>query len=459
MGEVFRARDSKLDREVALKALPAAFASDPERLARFRREARTLASLNHPNISIIHGLEEFDGATYLVLELVEGETLRGPLPVEKALDYARQIADAIEAAHDKGVIHRDLKPANVKVTPKGRVKVLDFGLAKAVWAKMETQDPSGIPAVADAETLVGQMVGTPPYMSPEQARGKDVDQRTDIWAFGCVLYELLTGKRAFRGKTLPETITAVLEREPDWSVLPAKTPAKIRKLLRRCLDKDPVQRLQNIRSARDEIGKVQRGLNRGQMATLAVAPVAILAALAVIYLRGSTYPAARSGWVQLTNFPDAVSQPALSPDGRMLAFLRSPDTFAAPGEVYVKTLPDGVPVQLTRDNFPKISPMFSPDGTRIAYTVAPRGGEGDWDTWVVPLAGGQARLWLKNASGLMWFNRHRLLFSEVKEGIHMGLVTTDESRGAAQEVYLPAGIRGMAHPELSVTRCEMGAAC
>ena len=419
MGEVYRAHDSKLGRDVAIKTLPREFARDPERLARFRREARTLASLNHPNVAAIYGLEESEGAMCLVLELVEGETLRGPLPVEKALAYASQIADALEAAHEKGIVHRDLKPANIKVTPQGRVKVLDFGLAKAIWGGNDAQNLSELITIAGPETVAGHIVGTPPYMSPEQARGEEVDKRTDVWAFGCVLYELLAGKRAFRGETLPDTIRAILGREPDWSALPAKTPARIRVLLRNCLDKDAEKRLQSIATARDEIANIQRGLSRWQIAAIAAASVAVVAVGANLLLE-SPAVVERSEWFQLTDFPDSVSQPSLSPNGRMLAFIRGPETFIGPGQVYVKQLPDGEPVQLTRDNFEKISPAFSPDGSRIAYTVT----DGiAWDTWAVPLLNGQARLWLANASGLVWLDRQRLLFSEIKEGIHMGIAT------------------------------------
>jgi serine/threonine protein kinase len=254
MGEVYRAHDSKLGRDVAIKTLPAAFVQDPERLARFRREARTLASLNHPNIAAIYGIEESDGVDCLVLELVEGETLRGPLPIEQALDYARQVADALEAAHERGIIHRDLKPANIKVTPQGRVKVLDFGLAKAIWGRESKPDLS-------VETVPGHIAGTPSYMSPEQVRGKDVDNRTDIWAFGCLLYELITGKRGFQGETVSDTIATVLEHEVDWQALPAKTPAKVLELLRRCLQKDSKRRLNNISDARRTIEEIQRGGN------------------------------------------------------------------------------------------------------------------------------------------------------------------------------------------------------
>jgi eukaryotic-like serine/threonine-protein kinase len=276
MGEVYRAHDSKLGRDVAIKTLPAAFVRDPERLARFRREARTLASLNHPNIAAIYGIEESDDEDCLVLELVEGETLRGPLPIERALDYARQVADALQAAHEKGFIHRDLKPANVRVTPQGRVKVLDFGLAKAIWGSESNPDLS--------QTLAGQIVGTPSYMSPEQVRGKEVDNRTDVWAFGCLLYELLTGKRGFEGETVSDTIAAVLEHEPDWQALPAKTPAKVLNLLRQCLQKDANRRLNNIARARTTIEEAQRGPNRWVVQTRQPRRWWLLSAAAVVSL-------------------------------------------------------------------------------------------------------------------------------------------------------------------------------
>src|SRR5881396_3564704 len=233
MGEVYRAHDGKLGRDVAIKMLVRAFADDPERVSRLRREARTLAALNHPNLAAIYDLLETDDACYLVLELVEGQMLRGPLPLDQALDYARQIADGLHAAHSKGIVHRDLKPGNVKVTPEGRVKVLDFGLAKAIWGSDNRLRLSEQNTATHADTLAGQVLGTPPYMSPEQARGAQIDKRTDIWAFGCLLYELLSGKRAFDAESVAETVALVLEREPDWNALPPKTPARIRELLRR----------------------------------------------------------------------------------------------------------------------------------------------------------------------------------------------------------------------------------
>src|ERR1700693_4900915 len=259
MGEVYQALDTKLGRDVAIKVLPEAFGHDPERLARFQREAKMLAALNHPNIATIYGLEQSGGTNYLVMELVSGETLadrvkrEGGVPIEEALKIAVQIAEALEAAHEKGIIHRDLKPANVKVTPEGKVKVLDFGLAKAFAGDAASEDPSNSPTLSRAATMQGVILGTAAYMSPEQARGKAVDKRTDIWAFGCVLYELLTTKQAFRGETLTDTLAAVLEREPDWQALPTSTPARVRDLLRRCLQKDSQRRLRDFGDSRIEI--------------------------------------------------------------------------------------------------------------------------------------------------------------------------------------------------------------
>jgi len=440
MGEVYRAHDSKLGRDVAIKMLPHQFARDPERLARFRREARTLASLNHPNIAAIYGLEESGDVDCLVLELVEGETLRGPLPIERALDYARQVAEALEAAHAKGIIHRELKPANVKVTGpasgySGRVKVLDFGLAKAIWGPEQNQDLSQAATVTGLETLAGHIVGTPGYMSPEQARGKEVDKRTDIWAFGCLLYELLAGKRVFSGETVPDTIAAVLEREPDWQSLPAKTPAKIRELLRQCLQKDADRRLPNIADARGTIEREQGGWNRWRVAAIAAAALAVLAIGAALWLRGPAHPPDRSEWVQLTKLPDPVSQPALSPDGRILAFVRSSSTYYAVGEIYIKKLPDGEPVQLTHDSIKKMSPAFSPDGTRIAYTtMEPQSG---WHTWIVPTGGGDPQPWLQSGSGLTWSGPRQVLFSKMMSNrLQRKIVTAQEGRSGEQDVYI-----------------------
>ncbi len=261
MGEVYQAKDQKLGREVAIKVLPEEFARDTDRVARFQREAKLLASLNHPNIAAIHGLEEADGTHFLVLELIEGETLserlkRGPIPVEEALKLALQIAEALEAAHEKGVIHRDLKPANIKVTPDGKVKVLDFGLAKAYAGAPEDMDLSNSPTLSDAATKQGVILGTAAYMSPEQARGENVDKRADIWAFGVVLFEMLTGRQVFTGKTVSDTLASVLAREPEWKSLPPNLHSRILFLLERCLKKDPKNRYSGISDARIEIQEV-----------------------------------------------------------------------------------------------------------------------------------------------------------------------------------------------------------
>jgi eukaryotic-like serine/threonine-protein kinase len=256
MGEVYRARDPRLGREVALKVLPDTFAADSERRARFLREAQVLASLNHPHIAAIYGFED-SGTGAIVMELVGGPTLadritQGRISITESLSIAAQIASALDAAHEKGIVHRELKPANVKLTADGAVKVLDFGLAKALGAESPASNLSESPTVA-AATHAGLILGTPAYMSPEQARGQATDKRTDIWAFGCVLYELLTARHAFAGDTVSDLVAAVLTREPDFSILPADTPPAIRRLLRRSLVKEPKRRLRDIADARLEI--------------------------------------------------------------------------------------------------------------------------------------------------------------------------------------------------------------
>ncbi|HEU5249313.1 MAG TPA: protein kinase [Thermoanaerobaculia bacterium] len=282
MGQVYRAFDTRLKREVAVKTLPDEFSNDPERLARFEREARMLAALNHPSVAAIYGLEEAEGTQLIVMELVPGETLseklsHGSLPLEEALKIARQIAEALEAAHERGIIHRDLKPANVKVTPEGRVKVLDFGLAKALDVK-ETgagSDASLSPTLVIEGTQPGVILGTAEFMSPEQARGKPVDKRTDIWSFGCVLYELLTARRIFAGETASDVLAAILTAEPPWDALPHETPERVRELLRRSLQKDPNRRLRDIGDARIEIDQALEELRQGPIPSTPPAPVRI----------------------------------------------------------------------------------------------------------------------------------------------------------------------------------------
>ncbi len=321
MGEVYRATDRKLGRDVAIKVLPDEFARDPARVARFEREARMLAAVNHATIAGIYGSEQDGQTRYIVMELVEGETLAnrlasGPLPVADALRFADQIAEALEVAHEKGVIHRDLKPANVKVTPEGRVKVLDFGLAKAMELPF-SGDMSKSPTVAIEESRPGEIFGTPEYMSPEQARGKETDRRTDIWSFGCLLYEMLTGKRAFTGETVSDAIAAILQGEPDWEALPARTPERVRELLRRCLEKDAGQRLRDAGDARLEIeaGLAEMSGARAPAGhysvgarwrlTAAVAAGAALAAAGYFILRAKAEPSPppSSGMRQLAVLP------------------------------------------------------------------------------------------------------------------------------------------------------------
>ena len=448
MGEVYRAHDAKLGRDVAIKVLPPMFTADRERVARFDSEARMLAALNHPHIGAIYGLEEAGGMPALVLELVDGETLadrlrRGPVPTGDALAIARQIADALDAAHRKRITHRDLKPANIKVTPDGLVKVLDFGLAKALASDVTaTQGISQSPTAAIDATRVGVILGTAAYMSPEQARGLPVDTRADIWAFGCVLYEMLTGRPPFTGQTVAETLAAILEREPDWKALPSSTPARIRELLRHCLQRDLALRVQHIAEARDVLDQAQRGWHPWRIAAIAAAVVATLAAALFPLVKPAVPVTSPSEYTQLTNFTDSATAPSLSPDGRMVAFKRGEDSFLSSGDIYVKLLPNGEAVKLTTEPARRYGPVFTPDGSRIAYTQATAG---SWDTWTVPVLGGQPTRFLPNASGLTWIADHRVLFSEIKTFPHMGIVTATEGRAESREIYIQPDEHAMAH--------------
>ena len=391
MGEVWLARDTKLGREVAIKTLPEEFAKDADRLARFEREAKLLASLNHPNIAAIHGFEQDNGTHFLVLELVEGDTLadqlkRGAIPVEESLKLALQIAEALEAAHEKGVIHRDLKPANVKVTPDAKVKVLDFGLAKAFARDEADVSVSNSPTLSMQATQQGMILGTAAYMSPEQARGATVDKRADIWAFGCVLFEILTRRNTFQKETVTDTLAAVIQVEPSWEILPAALPASVVRLLRRCLKKDQRDRLRDIGDARIQIGEALTAESTDPTTTGSVRSSALtkeppsrvgrylgtgglvfIALLTGFVARGLWSPATPEVWNarQITRLQTSESQPSLSPDGQFMVYASNE---LGNNDIYWQ-LVDGQNVQnLTEGSeADDYQPAFSPDGRRITF--------------------------------------------------------------------------------------------
>ena len=386
MGEVWRARDGKLGREVALKTLPPAFAADADRLARFEREAQLLASLNHPNIGAIHGLEEADGITALVLELVEGDTLadrlvRGPLPVAEALRLALQIAEALEAAHAKGVIHRDLKPANVKVTPEGRIKVLDFGLAKAFETNQPNAALSQSPTLSFAATQAGVILGTAGYMSPEQASGEPTDQQADVWSFGVVLFEMLTGRQLFSGKTTAHILADVLRASPPWETLPANLHPRLRMTLERCLEKDAKDRYHGMADVRVDLQRVLAdpdGVVVQPAAVQAVeaprrspGPFAVATVLAVVATGVATWYAKPVDAPQVVRLHSELPGEsafrfldypvvALSPDGRRVAYNTSDGVYVLSVDQLEARLVPGTEGTLA-------NVMFSPDGEWIAY--------------------------------------------------------------------------------------------
>ena len=419
MGEVYRAHDSTLGRDVALKVLPERFAGNPERLARFDREARLLASVNHPNIATIHGVAHSESGPVLVLELIDGQTLQdrldvGPLPLSEALHISKQLADALEAAHDRGIVHRDLKPANIKIRSDGTVKVLDFGIAKLLGSG----DPEGEASGATVtETNVGVAIGTPTYMSPEQARGAEVTRRSDVWAFGAVLFEMLTGTVAFSGPTPSDVLAGILQRTPDWSALPPTTPAAITRLLKRCLEREPRARLHDIGDARIEIEDAERTLRDGEQAPVqparddatpwsgrrvgwaAIISVATLGL--AIYLWSSRSEDARQE-VRLQLAPPTgtrfVSAPAVSPDGRQMVFATVPE---AGGDVrlWLRPLSASAATELS-GTLGASYPFWSADGRSIAFfaggrlkRVAATGGN---PVIVCDAEAGRGGLWLED---------------------------------------------------------------
>ncbi len=452
MGEVYLGRDTRLDREVAIKVLPEQFARDPERLARFEREAKVLASLNHPGIAAIYGFEQAGGVPFLALEYVPGETLaeviaRGPIAAEEALGVAARIGEALEAAHARGVVHRDLKPANIKITPGGKVKVLDFGLAKALG----DEPPSAAAGVADAPTKTaaatraGAILGTAAYMSPEQARGKPVDQQADIWAFGCVLYEMLSGRRAFAGESFSDSLAAILRAEPDAGAIPAGTPASIRSLLRRCLAKEPERRLHHIADARLELEEAVGALSgpvtgasppptrpapwRRAGGWLPIALMAVFAGVAVWSLFRAPRQAPRPPVRATVALPPKAtvalgrgSSLVISPDGQRVAYVAASDGRTL---IYLRPLDrlESVPVSGTEGGS---NPFFSPDGQWIGFfadrklkKVSLRGG--------APVTLGDA----PNARGETWGPDDTIVFTPRGNA---GLSRISAAGGAPQQI-------------------------
>ena len=477
MGEVYRARDGRLNRDVALKVLPEGFARDVERLARFHREAQVLASLNHPNIAAVYGFEDSGGAHALVMELVEGPTLaeriggagsssgsaartsgvtravaRGALPLEESLPIAKQICEALEYAHERGIVHRDLKPANVKVTPDGAVKILDFGLAKALEGDTAAADISSSPTISRMATQAGIILGTAAYMSPEQAKGRAVDRRADIWAFGCVLYEMLTGKMAFSGETITDVLAAVVKDEPDWSALPKDTLAHVRVLLQRCLQKDSKQRLRDIGDARIALEEVLSGVAKEQMASAgaagpvwrralpwAVATLCMLAAVAAAgYMIFGQQAGNAMGEVTLdVSLPEGVNiltrdstNVALSPDGKEIVFM---GTKGDVSQLYRRSLdePDAKAVIGTENG---LSPFFSPDGKWIGFFA-------DGKLKKIPIEGGTAQILADtpNQRGGSWSPDGTIVFSPEYAA---GLMEVSNSGGQPQVLATPDTAKG-----------------
>jgi Tol biopolymer transport system component len=427
MGVVYRARDQRLGRDVALKTLSGSFARDPERRARFEREARLLAALNHPHIGAIYGLEDAGDTPALVLELVEGPTLqelmqrwagRGErMPLEAAVVVVRQVADALEAAHERGIVHRDLKPANIKVAPGGVVKVLDFGLGRVTEA-LAPEERSEEPTITSGGgTLAGTVLGTAAYMSPEQARGRLVDKRADIWAFGCVLYEMIAGVRPFVGDTVSDTLANVIAREPDWTRLPGTTPPAVRRLLRRCLQKDARRRLRDIGDARLELEELaEEGALSGAAGS------------------GARAPSPDVRLLRLTDSVGMAGSPAISPDGKMVAFVA---VAGGRRQIWIRLLAGGAPLQVTRDDADHEEPRWMPDSSALVYYTPATGGSGQ--LWQVSALGGPPRRLAASLGGgdVSHDGKRLALFQRTSEGIALVMAPLDGGRADTALVVSP----------------------
>jgi serine/threonine protein kinase len=454
MGDVYTARDTRLDRLVALKTSRAEFSE------RFEREARAVAALNHPNICQLYDV----GPSYLVMERVNGTPIQPTNDVGRLLNLAIQIADGLAAAHAAGVVHRDLKPSNVLVTQEGQVKILDFGIAMIAPLAIGASDVTR----PQIQTETGVTLGTAAYMSPEQARGEDVDARTDLWSLGVVLYELATGARPFDGATSPIIFEQLLSKDPaPIRHRNAKLPPELDRVITRLLEKDRETRYQSAADLRADLKRIARettgaavaatdrgvraswSRRRGIIVAAGIAGVALLAILGWRALSRDGGPIAPpSEWQQLTNFTDSLVDPSLSPDGRMVTFIRTSSTAQFPrlGDVYVKLLPSGESVRLTNSIQARYAPTFTPDGSRVAFTQISPSAPPSWDTWTVPIGGGEPTRMLPNASGLGWIDAQHVLFSQIMgNGIHMGIVTSTTGRADEHEIYYPGHERAMAH--------------
>ena len=416
MGEVYRARDSRLGRDVAIKILPAHLASTPGFRERFTREARTISAIEHPHICALYDVGTDGGVDYLVMQYIDGESLaqrirRGPIPPPEAIKFAQQIAAGLEAAHERGILHRDLKPSNITLTPNGTVKILDFGLAKTLTGATSAGESTVSTTAETALTESGVIVGTAGYMSPEQTLGGIVDRRADNWAFGCVLFEMLSGRRAFDGGSVPQVLAAVVGKEPDWTALPATTPRRVRDLLRLCMRKDPARRLRDLGDARleleeagsgeaDEPAVVSARPARRRSVAVAWSIAGTLAVTVAVLLPmrprvGGSGPAMRFSAV--TNLSGVEAQPALSPDGRSVAFVSNRD---GQWDIYVGLVAGGTLVRITNDPNVEMRPRWSPDGGRLLY--ARLNDAGIYDLWVVPALGGTPRRLVLDATYPTW---------------------------------------------------------